>query len=795
MILKKRKLVNFAVLLMFLGLYPHNADARMADPSSNWTANWIWNVSDGPVNTWLAFRKKVTLATKPSVAVTRIAAENKYWLYVNGVLVVRDGGLDIRPDLTNTYYDEFDLAPYFKKGDNIIAAFVWYKGGQNSYSQRIVDHGGFLFQSQPSGSASVVSDNTWKVISYPAFEQTEQLKNPSDGSYKWIAWPVSFDAGKELSGWEKYGYDDALWTPAVAKGIPPVSPWNSLVNRTIPFWKDYGLTAYLNQTELPKQLTKDGVVEGKLGINIQGTPYLKVNAPAGVKIKIVLNAFYYQEYITKAGIQEFECFAWQNSSNHSVRYEFSNVTAPVEILDLKFRQTSYDANVIGKFSSSDDALNSLWIKCKNTSRVCMRDIYYDCPNRERGQWWGDVSEQILYSFCLYDSASNLLSRKAYRELMNCQKPDGSLYTTAPGTVFHLPDQNINAVAMLWKYYIYSGDKKLLQEIYPQIKKYIGYCASTANSDGMLVLQSGPWNWIDWGDNKDIVTGSANTVVNASYILLLDAVMNIADLLGQTTDKSYYADLQSKVKANFNNYFWNSSANAYVFHRNGAVQSSVIDDRSNAWAVLAGMADNDKKAGVLKVLNTRNDASPYQEMYVEMAMMELDVKAALARMRNRYAAMIESWSSTLWEEFPASNSNNHAWSAGPIYHLSTGILGITPSRVAYSEFSFLPRMGDLKEVSGTLPTLHGSIVAACHISEGSVSQTLVSPPNTVGIVGIPKQIFQSGVNSLTIKAGKVVIWKNGKPESSLKGLVFYKEDDQYIMFRVQPGSWEFTAVSQ
>lgn len=791
---------EFSILLAFfficISFYPKTASSQNITAPIDWTANWIWTANSS-YNTWLALRKTVTLKGKPKKALTRIAAENKYWLYVNDSLVIRDGGLDGRPDLRNTYYDEIDLAPYLIKGKNVIAALVWYKGGENSYSQITVDQGGFLFQSELSDgdNTSIISDESWKMKINPAFSNTEQLKNP-DGSFKWVAWPVLYDAQNELVNWTTNSFDDALWDNASSKGSPPVAPWNNLIHRTIPFWKDYGLASYLNSSEIKNTLitkTNDEVI-GDLGINIQGTPYLKVDAPAGVKIKMVLNDFYHQEYITKKGIQEFECFAWQNSSGHTVKYEFSNVTSPVKILDLKFRQTSYNADVLGAFSSNDIDLNMLWEKCKNTSMVCMRDIYYDCPNRERGQWWGDVSEQILYSFCLYDTRSNLLSRKAYREFMNTQKPDGSLYTTAPGITFHLPDQNITAVAMLWKYYMYSGDKALLEELYPQIKKFIGYCNSTANEDGMLILQSGVWNWIDWGDNKDVVNGSANTVVNASYILLLESVKNIAELLGETADKSFYNSLQTKVKDNFNSYFWNDKAKAYVFHKNGNNQSTIIDDRSNAWAVLAGMVDSSKRKDVLNVLKTRYDASPFQEMYVEMALLELDSESMLVRMRNRHKEMINSWSSTLWEEFPAKNSNNHAWSAGPIFHLSTGVLGITPSKVAYSEFNFFPKMGDLKQVSGALPTPYGTIDASCSITDYKFTQTLVSPSKTIGIVGVPKHVFgDKRINE--IKVADKVVWENGKELKSVRGLEFYGENDEYILFKVKSGSWIFTSITK
>lgn len=781
--------VTLLVLLAFGSIACSAAEA-------GWSANWIWNSSYGPANTWLAVRKTVNINGKPTSAVTRIAAENKYWLYVNGNLVVRDGGLDIRPSLTNTYYDEIDLAPYLKEGENLIAALVWYKGGEDGYSQKTMDHAGFLFQSELEGASpkTIVSDHSWKVTVHPAFAHTAQTQQW--GAFKWVAWPVSYDAQKELNGWFAPGYDDSTWTNAEDKGVPPVLPWGSLVYRTIPFWKDYGLTSYLNNSEIPTVITSGTNLVGNLGINIQGTPYLKLDAPAGVTVHIVLNEYYSQDYITKAGEQEFECFAWQNSSGHKVTYTFSNVTAPVKVLGLKFRQTSYDSEVLGSFVSNDEALNKLWTKCKNTSRVCMRDIFYDCPNRERGQWWGDVSEQILYSFYIYDQKSELLARKAFRELMNTQKEDGSLYTTAPGDTFHLPDQNIDAVTMLWKYYIYTGDKKLLQELYPQIKKFVGYCDSTANSDGMLILQKGRgfklWNWIDWGDNMNIVDGSANTVVNASYILLLNSAMNIADLLGQSSDKTYYQGLQSKVKEHFNEYFWNEQAKAYVFHKKGEKQSSVMDDRSSAWAVLAGMVDEAKKPGVLEALKTKYNASPYQEMYVEMAMMQLDAKEALKRMRNRHSAMINNWSSTLCEEFPDKNSNNHAWSAGPLYHLSSAVLGVRPTLAAYDEYVFSPKVGDLTEVRADIPSPKGLIKASFKSEYPKFSQSLVSPSNTVAIVAVPKNAFGKSSAVTTVKAGKTVVWKNGKPTGKVAGVNFYKEDAEFVMFKVNPGSWSFSS---
>ncbi|UPK68506.1 peptidase inhibitor family I36 protein [Chitinophaga filiformis] len=760
---------------------------------SSWQANWVWTSAAGPANTWLALRKKVTLSAKPSRALTKIAVENKYWLYVNNQLVVKDGGLDVRPDLLNTYYDEVDLAPYLTPGENTIAVLVWHKGGNNSYSQRVTNNGGFLFESSLSGStpSSIVSDASWKAKVHPSFGATTQLIL-DNSDYKWIAWPVSYNAQAEPGAWTTAAYDDSSWPSAVQKGIAGAAPWNQLMPRTIPMWKEYDLGAYTNAASFPATISSNRIITARVGTNIQLRPYLKVNAPAGVKIRIEVNRFYWQEYITKAGEQEFECFAWQNSSGDTVSYQFSNVTGPVQVLILRYRETSYNTTVPGTFTSNDGRLNSLWNKSKATSRVCMRDIFYDCPNRERGQWWGDVSQQILYSFYLYDTASNLLARKGYRELLRSQKSDGSLYTTGPGTAFHLPDQNLAAIAMLARYYTYTGDRALLEELYPSIKKFAAYCVNSSNSDGMLVWQDGPWNWIDWGDNKDATpAGAANTVYNGIYVSFLESAASIANALGYVTDKLYYEQLLNRVRSNFNNYFWNSNANAYVYHRTAdGVQSQIIDDRSNAWAFLAGVANDAQKAAILNVLKTKYNASPYQEMYIEQAMVQLDPKAGIKRMKDRYAGMIDSWSSTLWEEFPASNSNNHAWAAGPLYVMSAYVLGIRPSLPGYEEYAFLPQPADLTNISGVIPTVKGNISASLTTGSAGLTQAITAPPGTTGIVGIPKSAITCGLKEIRVNG--TVIWRNGSTVTTIPGVTFNGEDAQYVKFRVSSGAWTFEA---
>jgi len=160
-------------------------------------------------------------------------------------------------------------------------------------------------------------------------------------------------------------------------------------------------------------------------------------------------------------------------------------------------------------------------------------------------------------------------------------------------------------------------------------------------------------------------------------------------------------------------------------------------------------------------------------------------------------MITNWSSTLWEHFNTTMSNNHAWSAGPLYHLGSSILGVRPLKTAYEEYAFLPLMGDLKQMSGVVPSPKGNITVSCTISSdtSAITQELNSPLNSVCILGIPKQLLGKNVPYIKVKIGTDIIWQNGSSTGSVAGVEFFEEDSQYIKFKVQPGNWVVTSESK
>ena len=105
------------ILLLLLGV--------MGSLSAH-TAHWITadHALRNTPNTWIEFRKTLTLAESPQEALAHIAADTKYWLWVGDSLIVFEGGLKRGPNPRDTYYDVVDLAPFLTAGDNEIRVLL-----------------------------------------------------------------------------------------------------------------------------------------------------------------------------------------------------------------------------------------------------------------------------------------------------------------------------------------------------------------------------------------------------------------------------------------------------------------------------------------------------------------------------------------------------------------------------------------------------------------------------------------------------------------------------------------------
>ena len=232
------KLIKFICLLSLITIYSCSEKV-----SREWEANWIGPETDNP-NSWICYRKTITLKGENKTAVAKIACDSKYWLWINGRMAVFEGQLKRGPTPEDTYYDSVDIKPFLKKGDNTLAILVWYFG-KHGFSHNNSGKAGLIFDSEIDGKR-FLSDSTWKVKLHPAYGNTGE-PHPN---YRLPEGNTHFNAMNDIPGWMNPEFDDSGWQNATEMGIPPVKPWNNLVLRPILQWKNSGLVSYNELTTI-----------------------------------------------------------------------------------------------------------------------------------------------------------------------------------------------------------------------------------------------------------------------------------------------------------------------------------------------------------------------------------------------------------------------------------------------------------------------------------------------------------------------------------------------------------------
>ena len=694
------------------------------DEKSDWQAKWIWDKDNlTKKNVWMCFNKKVSLDEIPEQLVAHISADSKYWLYINGENVVFEGSVKRGPDKNSGYYDSVDIAPYLKAGDNSICALVWYWDNETSYSYSGSGQGGFIFEAIGDG-VSIVSDKSWKVKRN--FAYVDSVLYPPN--YRLPEYSIYFDARKDMGDWLNTDYDVSSWEDATEYAVGGEGVYGKLYPRGIPFLKDYGLKDYENSKEYENYtVSKLGGEKITVDIpyNAQVTAYLKIISPAGKKIRITtentLIGAVSTTYITKGGEQEFEALGWVNGEH--ITY---NIPKGVTVVSLKYRETGYDSSFCGNFECDDEFMNSLWQKSLRTLYVTMRDNFMDCPDRERAQWWGDVTSEMIMTMYSMDANSYLLYQKGVEAMLAHVDETKVLQTVVPinGDYFELPVQQLAGIVGFLTYYEYTGDKDFLEKVYAPSVDYLKLWEIGNNN--LVVHRAGSWDWADWGSKADMTA-----IENAWVYYALSATEAMAEVLGKDEDLLFFAERKNTIAKGYE----------ALWTENGYKSRDVKnpDDRANALAVLSGLADKEKYAVITNVLTTTQNSSPYMEYYVLEALCEMgEFNAAKDRIKDRYNGMMCEDYSTLWEFWDSwRGTKNHAWSGGPLVIMSKHFAGISPIEAGYEKVKIEPQYSLSDRMSCTVPSVKGLISLSYEKVSGKYVIDVTVPQGVNTVLYVPE----------------------------------------------------------
>ncbi len=719
------------------------------EEKTDWTAKWIWDKENlTEENVWMCLSKKVSLDTIPDELIADISADSKYWLYINGKTVVFEGSVKRGPDKNSGYYDSIDIAPYLKEGENSICALVWFWDNETSYSYSGSGQGGFIFEAKNS-DISIISDKSWKVKRNSAY-----IDSPFyPPNYRLPEYSIYFDARKD-NDWLNGAYDFSSWENATEYAVGGEGTYGKLYPRGIPFLKDYGLKDYEN-SESYENYTVKKLFGEKITVDIpynaQVTPYLKIIAPAGKKIRITtentLIGAVSTTYKTKEGEQEFEALGWVNGEH--ITYK---IPKGVTVVALKYRETGYDSSFCGDFKCDDEFLNSLWQKSLRTLYVTMRDSFMDCPDRERAQWWGDVTSEMIMTMYSMDSNSYLLYQKGVEAMLSHVDDTKVLQTVVPisGDYFELPVQQLAGIVGFLTYYEYTGDKAFIEKVYDASLDYLKLWEIGENN--LVVHREGSWDWPDWGKKADMTA-----IENAWVYYALSATEEMAKFLDKNEDISFITERKNTIAKGYK----------ALWTENGFKSKDVRkpDDRANALAVLSGLAGKEQYDTVANVLTTTQNSSPYMEYYVLEALCKMgEYEAARDRIKIRYEDMMSEDYSTLWEFWDSwRGTKNHAWSGGPLVIMSKHFAGITPLDAGYEKVKIEPQYILSDSLSCTVPSVKGLITLDYKKIDGNYTVSLTLPEGTETVLYVPANAVVN-INSETFyRNGEYVNGKIGEIE--------------------------------
>ncbi len=604
----------------------------------------IWHPSGTKPDDKVVFRRRFHLDAVPKHAKTLIAVDTRYWLYVNEELVVFEGGLFRESVPGSGYADEIDLAPYLREGENVIAVLCWYYGnsGRNSTDS---GQAGFLFDCPSIG---IATDERFLCARHDGF-YTPGEPSPA---YLYAGYSIGYRAGGPLEGFALMGFDDSIFVPAQ---VCSREKWGKLYRRPIPLFR---LSA---PTEVLDPVRKGESYHVRLPYAMAACVRFTIEAEGGEVVDIRTDRFcvpggpgdpgsyngHRLEYVCKPGRNNFEGLFYLYGEELILQCPNT-----VRVDSVGWRESGYDADIVGRFRCGCPVTDRLVEKAARTLYVCMRDNFMDCPDRERGQWIGDISVQAPQTFFLLDQNTRALVRKAIDDFIHLRKGD-VLVGNVPGVhSSELPSQSLCAISewgLVAQYARYSGDTSVYALCLEPAIRYLALWE--VDERGLVQPRDGDWRWFDHLYNVD-----GAVLENAWYYSALRFASRMAQSTGDHRFDAFLRERMDGIAAAFDKAFWKGA-----FYASGPF----VDDRANAMAVLSGLCPLERYGVLADVLISVSNAGVYMENFVLTALCEMGrTDLAYKRMVSRYYNLAQNDNSTLWEDFYLLGTKNHAWSGAP-----------------------------------------------------------------------------------------------------------------------------------
>ena len=426
-----------------------------------------------------------------------------YDLFFNGKRVTK--GI-CAPYISNPdkeiFFDRYDVTQYAREGENVIGLILG-NGFFNAWDGFVWDFDKASYRGAPMTAFAVEADG--KVV----FSSSDRLTvHDSPVLCDGLREGETYDATREIKGWNEPGFDDSGWSDALV--VTPPSGRRELCAA-----EPIAERSRLKAVNIFK--TEKGTVYD-FGVNTAGVPILNISGKRGQKITLTVGekiengelitrniSCSARRAVTDKDIQviNYVCKGEKNEtyyptfSYYGGRYVRISGAEEGELTPetITFSEQNSDIKVVGAFSCSDELANKT---IENTIRSDLTNFYYfptDCPHREKNGWTGDAyASAEQFAILLGAERSLAVWLECIRDMQNgsgaipCVVPTaGWGYGWGSG-----PSWDGALVAIPYHLYRYGADEKILSDNSDAIFRYIGFLATKTDERGLIRYGLGDW---------------------------------------------------------------------------------------------------------------------------------------------------------------------------------------------------------------------------------------------------------------------------------------------------------------
>ena len=407
-----------------------------------------------------------------------------------------------------------------------------------------------------------------------------------------------------------------------------------------------------------------------------------------------------------------ELFTLHYRAGRFVSIEVRTGAEPLEIDRFSLRESRYPVEFAAAFECGDDRFAECFRLACRTLEMCSHDTFMDCPFYEQLQYVGDTRIQALVT--LAATPDDRLVRKALRLFASSQLESGLVQSRYPSRVTQvIPTFTPYFVGMVLDWAKWRGGA-LARELFPAARRGTDAFERWLNRDGLLEINRS-WNFVDWpgwkwGVPPDGEFGVSG-VLNAQYLYTLEMTSELCELMEAPELAAHYRRRLAEQSERFVRAFWRPDAGLFA----DSLAGDAFSEHAQVFALLSHALPEEIRERCAATLFRRRDlteATVYFTFYLFEVYREFNRPDLLIERLKIFFDMNTLGLKTMLEAPEPSRSDCHAWSAHPIWHFLTSLLGVRPAGAGFRQVEVRPQPGPLPFVRGKVCHPAGMIEVEC-----------------------------------------------------------------------------------